>query len=89
MVKTNSLTTVVWNPWKEGAHSMSDMGDDEWTQMACIEASNIRDFAIELQPGQQHTMRATIVCREAISARWMTTQHLFGKGFYLLPLPLT
>jgi len=60
VVKTNSLTTVVWNPWKEGAHSMSDMADDEWIQMACIEASNIRDFAIELQPGQQHTMRATI-----------------------------
>jgi len=60
VVKANSLTTVVWNPWKEGAHAMSDMNDDEWKQMACIEASNIRDFAIELQPGQQHTMRATI-----------------------------
>jgi len=61
VVKTNSLTTVVWNPWKEGARSMIDMGDDEWSQMACIEASNIRDFAIDLQPGQQHTMRATIL----------------------------
>lgn len=59
-VKTNSLTTVVWNPWKEGARSMIDLGDDEWTQMACIEASNIRDFAIKLQPGQQHSMRVTV-----------------------------
>jgi glucose-6-phosphate 1-epimerase len=60
VVKTNSLTTVVWNPWEEGARSLSDMGDDEWTQMACIEASNIRDFAIDLKPGQQHTMQAMI-----------------------------
>lgn len=58
--KTNSLTTVVWNPWKEGASSMSDMGDEEWVQMACIEASNIRDYAVNLQPGAQHTMRVDI-----------------------------
>jgi glucose-6-phosphate 1-epimerase len=60
VTKKNSLTTVVWNPWKEGARSMIDMGDEEWTQMVCIEASNIRDFTISLQPGQQHTMRVTI-----------------------------
>ena len=60
VVKTNSLTTVVWNPWKEGVSFMIDMGDEEWMQMACVEACNIRDFAIELQPGQQHTMRVTI-----------------------------
>ena len=39
---------------------MSDLGDDEWTQMACIEASNIRDFAIDLQPGQRHSMQVMI-----------------------------
>jgi glucose-6-phosphate 1-epimerase len=60
VTKTNSLTTVVWNPWEEGARSMSDMGDEEWKQMACIEASNIRDFAVNLQPGQQHTMLVAI-----------------------------
>jgi glucose-6-phosphate 1-epimerase len=60
LAKTNSLTTVIWNPWKEGAHSIADMADDEWTQMACIEASNIRDFAIDLAPGQKHTMKGVI-----------------------------
>jgi hypothetical protein len=29
-------------------------------QMACVEASNIRDSSINLQPGQQHTMRVMI-----------------------------
>lgn len=60
VAKTNSLTTVVWNPWKEGARSMIDMDDDEWMQMVCIEASNIRDFAVDLQPGQQHIMQVAV-----------------------------
>jgi glucose-6-phosphate 1-epimerase len=58
--KENSLTTVVWNPWQEGAAAMSDLGKDEWQVMACAEASNIRDFAVTLKPGERHTMAATI-----------------------------
>jgi glucose-6-phosphate 1-epimerase len=59
-VKEHSNTTVVWNPWREGAKSLSDLGDNEWQQMACVEASNILGFAVELAPGQQHTMKANI-----------------------------
>jgi glucose-6-phosphate 1-epimerase len=58
--KQDSRTTVVWNPWKEGAQSMADLGDDEWRTMACVEASNIRSFAVDLAPGQQHSMKTTI-----------------------------
>jgi len=58
--KENSVTTVVWNPWREGAKSLADLGKDEWQQMLCVEASNVLGFAVELAPGQQHTMRATI-----------------------------
>ena len=58
--KENSFTTVVWNPWREGAKSLSDLGNDEWQQMVCVEASNILGFAVDLAPAQQHTMRATI-----------------------------
>ena len=39
--KSNSLTTVVWNPWREGAARLGDLGDGEWTQFLCVEASNI------------------------------------------------
>jgi glucose-6-phosphate 1-epimerase len=60
LVKENSRTTVVWNPWIEGAHSLADLGDDEWRAMACVEASNIRAFAVELAPGDQHTMKTSI-----------------------------
>jgi glucose-6-phosphate 1-epimerase len=58
--KENSATTVVWNPWQQGAASLSDLGDDEWQQMICVEASNILSSAVALAPGQQHTMRATL-----------------------------
>jgi len=58
--KQASLTTVVWNPWSTGAQSLSDLGDDEWRTMACVEASNIRAFAVDLEPGQQHSMQTLI-----------------------------
>jgi glucose-6-phosphate 1-epimerase len=58
--KENSRTTVVWNPWIEGAKALPDMADDEWRAMACVEASNIRAFGVELAPGEQHTMKTSI-----------------------------
>ena len=60
VAKGNSCTTVVWNPWVQKAYSLSDLGDDEWIQMICIETSNVADFAINLAPGEHHKMRAII-----------------------------
>src|ERR1700689_2353605 len=58
--KEDSRTTVVWNPWSTGAQSLADLGDDEWRTMACVEASNIRAFAVDLARGGQHTMKTVI-----------------------------
>ena len=58
--KENSSTTIVWNPWRQGAAKLSDLGDEEWKQMICVEASNILGGAISLDPGKEHTMRAEI-----------------------------
>ena len=60
VAKENSRTTVAWNPWAQKAHSLSDFGDDEWARMICVEPSNVSDFAVDLAPGQQHTMKALI-----------------------------
>ncbi len=60
IMKENSRTTVVWNPWVEKARSFSDFAEDEWMRMICIEASNVSDFAVELAPGQQHKMKAAV-----------------------------
>jgi glucose-6-phosphate 1-epimerase len=58
--KKNSLTTVAWNPWSQGAKSLSDLGDEEWKQMVCAEASNILAAAVTLAPGEEHTMTAIL-----------------------------
>jgi glucose-6-phosphate 1-epimerase len=58
--KANSLTTVVWNPWREGAARLKDLGDGEWTQFLCVEASNILDASVSLAPGEEHKMTAVL-----------------------------
>ena len=58
--KSNSLTTVVWNPWREGSARMQDLGDGEWRQFLCVEASNIMESAVTLEPGEKHTMTALL-----------------------------
>ena len=47
-------------PGRKGRGRLSDLGDDEWTQMFCVEASNVLGCAVELTPGQKHRMAATI-----------------------------
>jgi len=56
VAKTNSDTTVVFNPWKE----MPDMGADEWHEMLCVETVNAAANTITLAPGKTHTMQAHI-----------------------------
>ena len=58
--KSNSLTTVVWNPWLEAAARMKDLGDGEWTQFLCVEASNILTASVSLAPGAEHKMTAVL-----------------------------
>ena len=61
ITKQNSLTTVIWNPWAAGARALPDLGEDEWQQMVCAEASNILEDAVELKPTADHTMTMTIL----------------------------
>jgi D-hexose-6-phosphate mutarotase len=58
--KQGSATTIVWNPWQQGAASLADLGDEEWRVMACVEASNILESAISLSPGEEHTLCSTL-----------------------------
>jgi glucose-6-phosphate 1-epimerase len=59
IAKKNSASTVVWNPWSEAAGKMSDMGEGEWRNMFCAEAGNILANAVELAPGETHTIGVT------------------------------
>lgn len=60
VAEENSRTTVVWNPWVHKAHELPDLPDDEWMQMIAIETSNVSDFAVDLDPGQQQKMTARV-----------------------------
>ena len=58
--KMNSASTVVWNPWQDGAAGLTDMKPEDWRSMLCVEASNVLGCAVTLGPGEEHTMGATI-----------------------------
>jgi glucose-6-phosphate 1-epimerase len=58
--KATSSTTVVWNPWQDGAGKLRDLGDGEWKQFLCVEASNIIGAAVTLAPRQEHTLSAVL-----------------------------
>ena len=48
--KRGSGSTIVWNPWSDGATSMADLGAEEWRRMLCAEGGNILSSAIVLPP---------------------------------------
>ena len=58
--KVRSAQTVVWNPWIDKARAMPDYGDEEWPQMVCVEAVNVREQAVTLDPRERHLMSQTI-----------------------------
>lgn len=51
--------TVIWNPWKEGATALSDMEDDEYRQMLCIESAAV-ETPIKIAPKQSWRGSQTI-----------------------------
>jgi glucose-6-phosphate 1-epimerase len=60
VAKTNSLSTIVWNPWATGSAKLADMTPDNWRHMACIETANANENLIALAPSQAHTMESHI-----------------------------
>ena len=60
ILKGNSKSTVVWNPWTAKAAAMPDFGDDEWPGMVCVESANVAPDAVTLPAGESHTLTTTI-----------------------------
>jgi glucose-6-phosphate 1-epimerase len=60
IVKTGSQATVVWNPWREKAEVMPDLGADAWRRFVCVETASCRPHAIRLSPGARHAMSARV-----------------------------
>lgn len=63
IAKSGSLSTVVWNPWREKAERLGDLGDDGYRQMLCIETANAFDNAVTIEPRARHRITAEISVR--------------------------
>ncbi len=66
IAKSGSRTTVVWNPWAEKARAMADLGGRAWTGMVCVETVVAGDDARTLDPGEAHSLAATITVEQAM-----------------------
>jgi glucose-6-phosphate 1-epimerase len=59
---TGSSSVVVWNPWKKKCTEMSDMKNDAYKTMLCLETANALADARIIMPGEQHELKADISC---------------------------
>lgn len=54
--KRGSRSSVVWNPWREKAAALDDMGEDSYLHMLCVESGNVADNAVSVAPGGEHRL---------------------------------
>jgi glucose-6-phosphate 1-epimerase len=54
-----SSSAVVWNPWSNKSKRMTDMQDDAYETMLCIETANALADAQNLVPGEEHTLQCS------------------------------
>ena len=52
-----SNSTVVWNPWAIKAKQLSDLGDEEYHQMICVESGNVDQNKLALLPGKSASLK--------------------------------
>jgi glucose-6-phosphate 1-epimerase len=58
--KRDSRATVVWNPGRDRARTMRDVGEESWRRFVCVEAANVGPHAVRLAPRARHAMSARI-----------------------------
>lgn len=56
--KTDSHTTVVWNPWVDKCAKMADTPADDWQHFVCVEAANAFP-GLRIEAGASHMMQVT------------------------------
>ena len=45
---------MVWNPWDKKAKALTDLGDEEYKHMLCVDGAAI-EKPINLKPGEEWT----------------------------------
>jgi len=56
IIKCGSHSTVVWNPWKDLAEKMGDLGEEGYKQMLCVESSNAAEDVVIIEAGKSHQL---------------------------------
>ncbi|THU51603.1 hypothetical protein C4D60_Mb06t32760 [Musa balbisiana] len=60
LIKKKGLPdVVVWNPWEKKSKSITDLGDEEYKQMLCVDGAVV-ERPITLKPGEEWTGRLDI-----------------------------
>ena len=59
--KTNSASTVVWNPWT--TQPLPDMKPEEHTDFVCVESANVKQNKITLAPGAATVLKVVLRSR--------------------------
>jgi len=67
--KRNSRATVVWNPGRDRARGMRDIGEDAWRGFVCVEVANVGPHAVRLPPRAHHAMSARMAVSPLTSER--------------------
>ena len=60
VAKTNSLTTVVWNPCSEKATALDDLPNEAYRDFICVEAANAHHDARIVPPNASHILTTTL-----------------------------
>ena len=55
---SGSKTTVVWNPWAEGAAKMGDLSDDSDQYFICVETANAASDTVQIAPNESFKIEA-------------------------------
>ena len=58
--RESSRSCVLWNPWIEKSKRLSNFADDDYKSMLCLEAANVLEDAVTLEPKQSHILVTTI-----------------------------
>ncbi len=54
IIKCGSHSTVVWNPWRDTAEKMGDLGENGYKTMLCVESSNAATDTVTIDAGKEH-----------------------------------
>jgi len=62
--KQGSQSTVVWNPGKQVAERMGDLGEAGYLKMLCVESANAADDIVTLAAGASHRLKVEYTVEE-------------------------